>query len=82
MTKRTPDAKPADKVTHEAPEEAWVPRAVVVYQDRYNAPATIVQANENHTLDLRADLFGLGREIILYGVARRQVGGNGWEPVE
>lgn len=71
MTKR--------KSTTTAPEEPWPPTAVVVYQDGHNAPAAIVQANDDRTLDVRVDLYGLGREMLLYGVAQRRGSGNGWE---
>lgn len=89
MTKRAPTTErvgpieAADETEqHEVKNvEPWPPRAVVVYQDRHNAPATIVRVNEDRTLDLRADLHGLGRETSLFGVARRQGSGNGWEPV-
>jgi len=77
--------EPADEVeAHEveAPVEPWPPTGpIVVHQDKHNGPATVISANEDHTLDLRADLFGLGHEITLFGVARRQGSGNGWEPV-
>lgn len=79
--KQEPEIAPADEGAHEVAAEQWPPGAVVVYQDQHNAPATILRANDDHTLDLLADLHGLGREMTLYGVQRRQGSGNGWEPV-
>ena len=77
-----PIAAADEQEAHEAPPEAWPPTGpLVVYQDQHNAPATIIRANEDRTLDLRTDLYGLGRESVLFGVQRRQGTGNGWEPV-
>lgn len=81
-----PPAEPieaADELeAHEAPAEPWPPDGpIVVYQDKHNATAFILRANEDRTLDLIADLHGLGSPLTLFGVARRQGSGNGWEPV-
>lgn len=72
---------PVDEEAHEVEAERWPPTGpLVVYEGQHNAPATILKANDDRTLDLSADLHGLGHEMTLYGVQRRQGAGNGWEP--
>lgn len=69
------------EVPEVAADEPWPPTGfIMVYQDSHNAPAFILQANEDRTLDLMTDLYGLGSNTILFGVHRRQGNGNGWEP--
>lgn len=84
MTKRKhEEAEPIKAVDEtEAPAEPWPPTGpIVVYQDKHNAPAFVLKANEDHTLDLMADLYGIDRPLTLFGVSRRQGSGNGWELV-
>lgn len=82
MTRRKGTAEAVAPEPEPVAAEPWPPRAVVVYQDQHNAPATIVKANDDRTLDLLADLYGIDRPMALFGVTRRQGSGNGWEPIE
>ncbi len=81
MTRKKAIEEPEAESRETEATEPWPPTGpIVVYQDQHNAPATILKANDDHTLDLLTDLHGLGHEMTLYGVQRRQGAGNGWEP--
>lgn len=76
MTKRatsTPESAP------ESTPEA--PAVVRVVEGEHRAIGRVVGHSHDGTLlDVAVDLWGVGRELTLFGVAPR-AGGNGWEPV-
>lgn len=66
----------------DAPAAPDIPATVRVWEGAHNGVGRVVGANEDGArLDIQVDLHGLGREVVLTGVHRRQGNGNGWEPI-